>query len=224
MKQSSLNLCKHSGGERRREHGTSLVEVLVGITMFSLVGLSLVAISSSSLRELSLESRTTLESFELKRGMALLTSELRMSSFLSPYLPGTAVSASDCSAAFTVTERTVAFFISLDEPTTSGAGGLRPYYVGYRYDPEGRRLLRGEIEAANIFSCDTSIGDPTNAAIVRPVASNVIEIDADGDGETEPAFEWQNGALQVNLGTFIDGGGEQKKQQKFSTRIYGRVL
>jgi len=226
MKQSSLKSpdALPSACRRLSEAGTSLLEVLAGLALFSAVGLSLVAVSTTSLRDLGLESRATLETFELKRGLALLASELRMSSFLSPYLPGTNATASDCSGMFAVDTRTVSFFVALDEASAAGMGGLTPYYVGYRYDPARQQLLRGEIPATNLFTCDTSIGDPASAGVVRSVASNVVEIDTNGDGVTEPAFEWLNGVLRVNLGVRVEGGGAQVKRQNFSTRIYGRVL
>lgn len=194
------------------------------MALFGIVGLSLVAVSTSSLRDLSLESRATLESFELKRGLALLASELRMSSFLSPYLPGTTATASDCSAAVEVDNNTVTFFVSLDESGVNTTGGLRPYYVGYRYDPTQRQLLRGEIPVTGLFSCNTDVGDPTAPTVARPVASNVVPIDGDNDGDLDAPFAWAAGMLVVNLGTRVESGGTHVKVQNFSTRIFGRVL
>jgi len=223
MKLSSLKP-HNRRGPRRGERGTTLMEMLVSMAMFSVVGVGLVGVSTSALRDLSLESRTTLETFELKRGLELLSTELRMSSMLSPYLPGTVETAANCSSAVAVTARTIRFFVAVDEPNATGTGGLRPYYVGYRYDPTTRQLLRGEIAAASLFSCDASIGDPTSASVARPVATDVIELDSNGDGTAENAFTFANGELTVNLGARITGAGSRVKQRPFSTRVYGRVL
>lgn len=218
----STRLAAPCAGHRRGESGSTLMELLVGVLIFSVVGLALVGVSTQSLNDLGLESRTTLETFELKRGLDLLSSELRMSSMLSPYLPGTNDGASRCSNALQVSARSMTFLVALDDPSANG--GMRPYYVGYRYDPAARQLYRGEIPAASAFSCTPPSGDPTSAPYARPVASNVVEIDSNGDGAADSAFAWSNGVLAVNLGTRVDGAGTLTKRQSFSTRIYGRIL
>jgi hypothetical protein len=192
--------------------------------MFSVIGIGLVGVSTSSLRDLSLESRTTLETFELKRGLELLAAELRMSSMLSPYLPGTVESAANCAGALEVTETTVKFFVAVDDGAAINTGGLQPYYVGYRYDAASRQLLRGEIAVSDLFSCNATIGDPTSAAFTRPVASNVAPVDSDNNGVVDSPFTWSAGILSVNLGTSISGPGNRTKQRPFSSRIHGRIL
>lgn len=206
------------------QRGTTLMETLVAMAMFSIIGIGLVGVSTSSLRDLSLDSRTTLETFELKRGLELLATELRMSSMLSPYLPGTVESASNCASAVHVTPRTIRFFVAVDEPSAAGTGGLQPYYVGYRYDPVAKQLLRGEIGVNSLFSCDVTVGDPTSATLTRPIAADVVELDTNGDGVVEDAFRWSNGELTVTLGTRITGAGDRVKERPFSTRVFGRVL
>jgi hypothetical protein len=221
----------HAPVERRgsplschHERGTTLMETLVSLLMFSVVGMGIVGVSTHSLRELSLESRATLETFELKRGLDILSTELRMSSMLSPYLPGTVESASNCTAEIEVTATTLKFFVAVDDVAAVGTGGLQPYYVGYRYDPVSRELLRGEIPVDDLFSCDVSVGDPTTPQLTRPVASNVVTIDRDGNGTNEDPFAWANGFLTVNLATSVEGGGSQHRKQPFSTGIHRRVL
>lgn len=205
-----------------RERGASLIEMLVGVAIFSLVGVALMGISSRSLNDLGLESRATLETFELKRGLGLLAAELRMSSMLSPYLPGTNDAAARCAQSVSVSARTVSFLVAFDDG--AAAGGMRPYYVGYRFDPATGQLLRGEIPAPGIFTCTLPAGDPTAAPYARPLAANVEELDSNGDGAAESAFAWSNGVLSVNLGSRVDGAGQVSKRQAFSTRAFGRIL
>ncbi len=209
--------------KKNLQNGFTLMELMVGLAIFGVVGLSLVAFSSMALRTMGIESRSAIATEELRNALTLMSTELRMSSSLSPYIVGTTASAVNCSSAFALTATTLKFLVVQDEAAAATAG-IQPYYVGYRYDPATRRLLRGEIAGATILSCVPPTGDPTNITTAQVLAENVWPIDSDGNGVLESVFVANGNSVGVNLGIQINGGGGRSISQAMPISIFRRSV
>ncbi len=203
--------------------GFTLLELLVAMALFSLIGLSVLTLSSSVLHDMGTESRMVSESMELSRALGLLSSELRMSSSLSPYLPGTNSALYKCSGTVLISSYTVKFFVVEEDPTALLTSGIKAYYVGYRYDPINKTLLRGEIALNSIYSCTVPATDPTSSTYAKTLATHVTAIDTNGDGIAETAFAKSGNMLSVNLGVQVNGAGGISKLQKLQTKVFERI-
>lgn len=202
--------------------GFTLVELLVSMSLFGIVGLGLVAFTSNALRGLSDESRLSFAALEAKNALGMLSSELRMSSAISPYLPGTDSSATNCRAAVSANATTLRFMLAEDDSDAATAG-IQPYYVGYRFDSISGTLLRGEIPGSTVTSCVVPAGDPASSAVAQTLAERVVQIDADGDGTLEPVFSLSGDVLTVNLGVQLITQSGEETTQHFVTKIYLRT-
>lgn len=205
------------------QRGFTLVELMVSMLLFAVVAVGMVAFTTSTLQTLSTESRVSLGAMELKNALGLMTSELRMSSAISPYLPGDNIALTNCSAAVTATATSVKFLISEDDSSAVGTAGIQPYYVGYRYDAASKQLLRGKIPIAALHSCTLPAGDPTLSPIADTVATRVVQIDVDQDGTEDPVFSLNNNILTINLGIQVQSPGGDFVTQQFVSKAYMRV-
>jgi Tfp pilus assembly protein PilV len=207
--------------DSQHEAGFTITELLVSMIMFAVVGMGLFAFTSKSLRTLGLESRGTQAMGELKNAVTLLSTELRMSSSISPYLVGTNAAAVTCTSALNVTSTTVRFLVAEDDATA--VNGLHPYYVGYLYDSAQKKLLRGEITSASNTSCILPAGNPASSAVAVTLAENVVAIDSNEDGSIEPVFQLSGDELIVNLGIEVQGSDGLVMTQPITSRIYLRT-
>ena len=205
------------------QRGFTIVELMVAMLLFSIIGMGLVVFTTHALQGLGAESRVSISALELKNAIGLLSSELKMSSAISPYLPGSDVSLTNCAGAVTVTPTTVTFLISEDDSTATSTSGIRPYFVGYSYDSAAKQLLRGEIQAPGILNCTLPSGSPTSATYAKPLAERVTQIDIDGNGTLEPIFSLSGDILSINLGVEVAGPSGSAITQRFSTKAYMRV-
>lgn len=204
------------------EQGFTISELLVSMTLFSVVGLGLASFSNSVLRTVSIESRATSATEELRNAVSLLSSELRMSQSLSPYLVGDLSSVVTCSGAFSVSSSAVKFIV-VEDDSSATTSGLQPYYVGYSYDASTETLYRGEVAASSITACSIPSTDPTSAGVRQILAESVIPVDGNGDGSIDPVFEFTGSVLRVNLGVRIDGAGGTKIEQAIPAQIAIRM-
>jgi len=202
--------------------GFSLAELLVALLIFGVVGMAAVSICGSALRDLGTESRMTMKSLQLNQALGLLSNELRMSSNLSPYLPGNNASLSNCAASVAVTATTMKFFVVEDDSTATTTSGIKPYYVGYKYDASAKQLLRGEIPVDSLISCVVP-GDPTSATYAKPLANHVVAIDSDDNGTVDPAFAKSGAMFTVSLGVSASVANQGTKQQKLPTKVFERI-
>jgi len=200
-----------------------MVELLVAMFLFGVFGLSAVSLASSAFRDLGIESNLNLAALELNRALGLLSSELRMSSTLSPYLPGNNAALSDCSSAVAVTATTIKFFVVEDDPGASTTSGVQAYYVGYKYDSASQQLLRGEISVNSLTNCAVPATDPTTSAYAKPLAGRVVPVDTNSDGVAEAAFVRTGSTIAVNLGVSARGAAQLSKLQKLPTQAFSRV-
>jgi type II secretory pathway pseudopilin PulG len=209
---------------RQAARGFTLAELLVGFMLFGVVALSMVSFSTQVIYDVGLENRATLNNLDLRNGLELMKAEARMSSTLSPYLPGTISAMSKCPSLVQVTATTVKFLVVDDDVTSIGMSGIRPYYVGYRYDQATMQLYRGEIAISSITSCPVvTMLDPTSTTISKVLVKNVSRVDSDNNGALDPVFAYTGGVLTVRLGS---KGKDQRKRlnaQDQSTKIFLRM-
>lgn len=207
---------------RNTSSGHTLVELLVSLAMFEVIGLGLFSFVGSALHTIGVEGRASEAAQELREALEVMTTELRMSSGVSPYIVGTSPSSVTCSSAVSVTSTKVKFMVAQDESTASSSG-LQTYYVGYWYDSSKKQLLRGEIQSSSNTSCVIPAGDPTSSSIAKVIAENVIAIDGDGNGTVDPAFSVSGNSIAVNLGVQIDAPNGDSIVQAMPTSILRRT-
>ncbi len=203
------------------EGGFTLTELLVSMGIFSVVGLAMVSFASRSFRILGVETKASEAAAELRSGLALLSTELRMSTSVSPYLVGNVEAVVDCSAQVSISGNTVRFLVTEDDESGSSSG-MTAYYVGYKYDSASGELMRGEVEAPSVFNCTLPAGDPLASGYAKTLARKVVLIDSDGDGDVEPAFAHSGSSLVVNLGVEVQSPDGRTIQQPTSTRVQFR--
>ena len=114
----------------RSHHGFTLVELMVSLGLFGIIALAMTSFTSQALQTVGVESRVSLASLEAKNAVAILGSELRMSSSVSPYIPGNTPSLTKCSGSVSVTSTTLKFLVTQDDESAVSASGIRSYYVG----------------------------------------------------------------------------------------------
>ena len=190
--------------QRHQQRGFTLIEMMVGLGMFSVLAFGMASVSSSVLRDIAVEGRASNATQGLKGALELLSTEMRMSSSVSPYLVGTSAAAVTCSGAFNLSTTQLRFMVVQDESTAS-TSGLQPYYVGYRYDAATKRLLRGEIPGTTISSCTVPAGDPASSTYATVLAEHIVQVDGDGDGTVDAAFTGSASTININLGVEIEG-------------------
>lgn len=195
----------------------TLVELLVGLSMFSVFSLGLVAYMGQTFQRSNLENRTALAAQELYSAVELMSNELRMSSVVSPYLPGVNASLIDCSASLSVSNTSISFVVVHDD--SSSSRGLKAYYVGYNYDPAEKKLLRGEIEKSSTTDCMLPAGDPTSTSVAKTIASRVVQLDRNSDGTDDPIFVATGSGVSINLAVEYESPSGEKVTQDVSTTV-----
>lgn len=202
-----------------KQKGFTLPELLVGVTLFGVVGLGLLNFVNDALRSLSVESRAALAALELNNTMGLISSELRMSSSVSPYLVGNDETVVTCSNALAISSTSIRFLVVEDDPS-SATSGLQPYYVGYIYNSATKELRRGEIAGTTVTNCTLPAGNPTSNSISQLLAENIVPVDINDDGTDEPLFNYDatTGTLTLTLGVEVKSG-KRTVVQAARTRI-----
>lgn len=208
----------------RSHRGFTLVELMVSLGLFGIIALAMTSFTSQALQTVGVESRVSLASLEAKNAVAILGSELRMSSSVSPYIPGNVPSLTKCSGSVSVTSTTLKFLVTQDDESAVAASGIRSYYVGYKYDSATGKLLRGEIQGSSTTSCTLPVGDPTSATYAKPLADRVVQIDADNDGTLDPLFSLSGEVLTISIGVEVPrpAGGTSAIQQ-FVSKAFLRI-
>lgn len=201
---------------RRNQKGFTITELLVSLSLFGIVGMSVSSFMIDTLRRTSLETRMSQATQEAQNAIQLMTAELRLSSQISPYLPGTNVALSTCSSSLTVDSTNVKFIVAHDVST--GTNGLSRYYVGYRYDATLKQLIRGEIATATDTTC-TGSGNPTDSSNGAVIASNIVPVDADGNGTVDDVFSKSGDLVTINLGVEVNVNSKLKATQTLSTEV-----
>jgi len=204
----------------KQKTGFGITELLVSLFIFSFVMLSLSSFSNLTFANLGVENRASAAARELKNAMELLSSELRMSSAVSPYLPGDIPATVNCSSQIVATATSIKFLVVHDD--SDGDSGIQPYYVGYVYDPAKQQLLRGEIAKLSSTNCTLPAGDPTSSNYARVIADRVYQWDSNKDGSDEPIFQYSSKVLTVNILTKATGSNGTKIDQGITTKIFTR--
>ncbi len=199
-----------------------MVELLASLVLMGAVGLGITSFMSDTLRRAALSNRMSTASQELQNATQLIAAELRLSSQISPYLPGTNASLTSCGAALTTAANTMSFLVAHD--SSGSSNGMQRYLVGYRYDPISKQLLRGAISSSGVTSCSVPSGDPTSSANAAPVARNIVRIDANGDGSLDQVFSRSGNLLSVNLGVEVTLQSGLKQVQPIATQILLRGM
>lgn len=202
------------------DKGFGVAELLVSVTIFGIALLAIGSFTNLTFANLGAENRASSSMRELRSAISLMSAELRMSSNISPYLPGDTPASVNCTAQITADATNIRFLVVHDD--ASVAGGIQPYYVGYTYDAVNRRLLRGEIPGVTITGCGLPAGDPTTITYARVVADRVFPWDADGNGADDPVFAYSAGILTVNLSVQVTGAQNAARFQGLSTKIFAR--
>lgn len=214
LKRSSRRL--HSG------RGFTLSELMVGMFLLSFLGMTIAAFSKDVLHRAGLQTNLSLASMELRNALDVMSAELRGSASISPYLVGNNAATVTCTSNLSVSSTSVKFLV-VEDDSTSSTSGLKPYYVGYSYDSTKRQLLRGEIAAPSVTACSLPAGDPTSTTYAKVIASDVNQIDADGNGSLDPVFSLSGNQLSVNLGLAVNPKEKSSKTFKQGTKIYVRI-
>lgn len=205
----------------KSEHGFTLTELLVGMGIFSIVGLAMVSFTSRSFRILGVETKASEAAAELRNGIALLSTELRMSTSISPYIVGNVETVVNCSSQVAITGNTVRFLVTEDDASSSSSG-MKAYYVGYQYNTTTGELLRGEVQAPSVYNCTLPASDPLSTSNAKTLARKVVLIDSNSNGSLEPAFALSGGSLVVNLGVEVQSADNRRILQPTTTRIQFR--
>jgi Tfp pilus assembly protein PilW len=200
--------------------GFGLTEALVSVFIFGLVLLSISSFNTLTFGNLGLENKISASVREARNAINLLSTELRMSSTMSPYIPGNSPALVDCADFIEASNNMIKFLVVHDDYTATN--GIQPYYVGYLYDSDSKTLLRGEIPAPTTTTCSIPAGDPTSQQHAKIVAQRVSPTDIDDNGVIEPIFHFSDGVLNINLEVAAFGPGILFRAQKISTRVYTR--
>src|SRR5215813_7297540 len=95
----------------RNEEGFTLAELLVSMVVFSIFAMGAVMYLTQNLQRLGTEVRLSMASQEMRNAVNLISSELRMASTVSPYLPGNTSATVTCGANFTSNSTSVKFLV-----------------------------------------------------------------------------------------------------------------
>lgn len=205
----------------KKDAGYTLLELLVTLSIFSVISLAIVGFMGDAFNRINLENRASLHSVELRNALNLIASELRMSSSISPYIPGMDTSLLQCSSFITVSSDTLKFLVTHDD--SSGDGGVIATYVGYIYDGAKQELRRAEVELASIGSCMLPSEDPLEDIVTTVVARNLVAADSDNNGAIDPIFNLSGNVLTVSLGYEEIGPSNQTLRQSYRTQIIVRA-
>lgn len=203
--------------QTRCETGFTIAELMVGLTLFSILSLGIATYLEVNMRRIGLEHRASHAAQELQNAVALLTSEYQMSTVTSPYLPGIDSSLSACNGTTSVTNTTLRFLVTFDDP--DGTNGYASYYVGYAYDADENVLKRGSVAVSYPVNCTLPADDPADGDNAQILAANVIQVDSNGDGADEPIFSITDTLLSVNLGTTVTSSNSEEISQVISTDV-----
>ena len=205
---------------QKNERGFGLTEVLVSVFIFGIAWLSISSFNSLTFGNLGIENKISASVREARNAVNLLSTELRMSSTISPYIPGNSTSLVDCTDFIEASSTAIKFLVVHDD--YAAPNGIQPYYVGYSYDPNSKILLRGEVPAPITTTCSIPAEDPTSAQYAKTIAQRVAQTDINEDGIIEPIFHFSDGVLTVNLEVEATGPSRLFREQKISTRIFTR--
>lgn len=203
------------------ESGFTIAELLVGLTLFNIIALAIATFMAQGFQKLGLESRVTLASFELRNAISLMTEELKMSSSVSPYLPGIVPDVTKCTGALQVSSNSIRMVSATDNAGSSN--GVDPYYVGYSYNSATQELRRGEIAMPSNLNCTLPAGDPSDSSNTYLIAERVVQIDANGDGVLEPVFSASGNQIFINLGVEATAPSGETVLQTVSTSVTTRI-
>ncbi|MCB0335817.1 MAG: type II secretion system protein [Bdellovibrionales bacterium] len=206
---------------KQAEAGFTLIELLAVIGILAVFSVGVVNYMIDVFRRVGIENKMALAAQELKNGLSLMSSELRMSRSSSPYLPGDIPENSDCSSALSISGDTIRFLVAHDDE--SSTTGVQLYYVGYKYVSDQNRLIRGQILAPGAGSCVLPVGDPVDVLTAQMIADDVVQIDTDGDGVLDDPFSISGDSVVINLGVEVTGPGEMTMTEELSTRIKVRA-
>ncbi len=199
-------------------NGFTLIEMIVGLVIFSVVSLGLATFIEETYRRLGLESRAITAGQELRNAIGLLSSEIKGSASVSPYFAGNDPALVSCNAALAVTANSVKFLVAEDDGTNGN--GLQVYYVGYIYDSSTKELRRGEVVSGSTTSCVVPGTDPLSSSSV--IASDIEQVDNDGNGVPDAVFSLNGSAVRVNLGINVKALDDAVIAQNLSTDILVR--
>jgi len=201
-----------------RARGVSLPEVLVSISLFGIVTAIVANALIPSLRRMSLDSRMSEATGNLRNGVATLLAELRMSNSVAPYLLRTDTEGIGCSQNLKIDTdgKSMRFFTSHD--SSSGSQGREIYYVGYRYDATKKMMYRGEVTMPDDL-CDptTAPSDPLSTANAAPMVKNIIPQPG------EMVFSQDNSLVQVKYLIEVTFAGVTA-QQSFESAAFIRAM
>ncbi|MCC6954555.1 MAG: hypothetical protein IT290_10595 [Deltaproteobacteria bacterium] len=199
------------------EAGVTLTELLVGMTLFGVVGGTLAVAMTSTLKTLGREYRLASATEGVRLAVDVISSEMKMAAHASPYVVGVDASLSNCTSTIDVTPYRVTFLVSQDDP--AAANGLKSYKVGYGYDSTSQTLYRGVIDGTTVTECLAPGGDPHGALVRSPIAEKVIPVDYDGDGTVDPVFERDITKLTITVGIQVKNDTDTYVTQKIRSVV-----
>jgi prepilin-type N-terminal cleavage/methylation domain-containing protein len=201
---------------RMNQKGITLMELLVSLALFGIVGGVITSTLFSAFQRMSIEQRLAASTDSARLAVQLLTSELRMSSQVSPYLPGTNSSLTTCNSAFDTQSAALKFLVSHDSAASRGTSVT---YIGYSYDPVTKQLFRGEVSSTSNTSCATPASDPNGAFTRAPLATNIIPFDTNSDGSVDDIFSFANSVVTVSFAVEIRSPHGEIIRQPIRTEI-----
>jgi hypothetical protein len=164
--------------------GYSIFELLVTVSLISLVGIMVTKATLELTRLVSKEEYRARNISELSRAIHTLSKELHSAYSLSPYIVPLNASLLDCRKLINVSPFSITFIASYDNHVTNGRVNL---WVGYQYNPLNKVLYRGEVTLPS-NSCRLPSTSPLHTSLLFPIASSVEQIKSQV-GNLEPVFK-----------------------------------
>jgi len=167
-----------------RNSGYSIFELLVTVSLVSLVGILVTKAAMEFTRLVGNEERRARNITELSRAITTLNKELNSAYSLSPYIVPLNYSLLDCRKKIDITPFSITFIASYDDNLSSGRANL---WVGYQYNPLDKVLYRGEV-ILPIDSCTLPSTSPLHSSLLFPIVASVEQIKSPV-GNLEPVFQ-----------------------------------